>query len=189
MTVWRELRVVPSRRQVLAAVGGVGAAGTAGCLTDLGVARTGYLQFKIVDVAWTHRGQRWQSDVLYANYDGRRKVFCRVAEEYRGIVNSLDDIRVSDGVLDRLTDDFEDVRYVAGFCFGDPEGSCQNPQASRETFDAVQFGDRAEVVLDHPSVHVVDVYEGAQSDPADWETTFRTFDFSESHADNGVPID
>lgn len=183
-------RVVPSRRQVLAAAGSASAAGIAGCLTDLGVARTGYLQFKAVGVAWQHRGRRWRDEVLWATSDGRSELRCRVAEEYPGIVNSLTDIRVSDGVLDRLRRDFVDVRYVLGFCWGTGDDhDCRNPQASRETFDAVQFGDRAEFVLDHPSVHLVDVYDGAQGDPAAWETEFREFDFSELHADRGVPID
>lgn len=181
---------MPSRRQVLAAAGSVGAAELAGCLTDLGVARTGPLQFKAVGVAWQHRGRTWWDEVLWATSDGRSELRCRVAEEYPGIVRSLTDIRVTDGVLDRLRADFLDVRYVLGFCWGpDGDQECQNPQADRDTFNAVQFADRAEVVFDHPSVHLVDVYEGAQGDPAAWETEFREFDFSERHADRGVPVD
>ena len=55
-------------------------------------------------------------------------------------------------------------------------------------FNRVQFGDRAEVVFDHPSVHVVDVYEGDQGDPDDWSQEYETFDFSTGHANCGVPI-
>ena len=107
----------------------------------------------------------------------------------RGIVDGPADVRVTDAMERRILRDFSDVRYVVGFCWHGQDGhTCRNPQASRATFDRVQFGDRAEVVFRPPRVHLVDVYDGAQGDPGEWDTEFHTFDFAAAHEDDGVPI-
>ena len=184
-------RLVPSRRRFLSASLSLAAgAGLAGCLTDLGVAETGFLQLKAVDVEWRYRGRRWRDEVLWAISDGDSLLRCRVAESYRGIVDALDDIRVDDSVEARILEDFSAVTYAGGFCWEGPDGlQCRNLRTSREAFNRVQFGDRAEVVVDSPRVEVVDVYEGAQGDPDEWETELRTFDFGAMHAADGVPIE
>ena len=184
-------RLVPSRRRFLSASLSLAAgAGLAGCLTDLGVAETGFLQLKAVDVEWRYRGRRWRDEVLWAIADGDSLLRCRVAESYRGIVDALDDIRVDDAVEARILEDFSAVTYATGFCWEGPDGlRCRNLQSSREAFNRVQFGDRAEVVVDSPRVEVVDVYEDAQGDPDEWETEFRTFDFGAVHAEDGVPLE
>ena len=184
-------RTMPSRRQCLATSLSLAAgASLAGCLTGVGLANTGFLQLKVVDVEWHHRGRRWQDEVLWAVSDGDSELRCRVAESYRGVVEALDDVRVDDRLEERILQDFSAVTYALGFCWEGPDGlRCRNLQASREAFNRVQFGDRAEVVVDSPRVEVVDVYEDAQGDPAEWETEFRTFDFGAMHAENGVPIE
>lgn len=181
---------MPSRRRVLAAAAGLGgAASLSGCLTDVGLAESGYLQVKRVSVAWRYRGRRWEDEILLATSDGESELRGRVAREYAGIVDSPDTFRVSESMEQRIERDFVDVTYVTGFCWSGADGhTCRNSQTSRATFNRVQFGDRAEVVFHSPGVDVVDVYEGAQGDPDRWETDFTTFDFGERHADRGVPI-
>jgi len=182
---------VPSRRQLLSTSLSLAAgASLAGCLTDVGLANTGFLQLKAVDVEWHHQGRRWQDEVLWAVSDGDSELRCRVAESYRRIVEDLDDVRVDDRLEERILEDFSAVTYALGFCWEGPDGlRCRNLQATREAFNRVQFGDRAEVVVESPRVEVVDVYEDAQGDPDGWETEFRTFDFGAMHAENGVPIE
>lgn len=177
-----------SRRGLLSAAG-LGAATLSGCLTDVGLAETGYLQLKVVDVVWHHRGRRYQDEVLWAVSDGASTLRCRVAERYAGIVDALDDIRVTDELAGELASTFDGTVYAVGFCWAGTEGDrCRNLQAAREAFNRVQFGDRAEVVLRSPEVEVVDVYEGAQRDPDAWETEFRTFDFGALHEAHGAPV-
>lgn len=181
---------MPSRRQVLASTASVAAAGFGGCLTDLGLAKTGYLQYKIVDVRWSDGARTWSDDVLWASSDGESEIDCRVAEEFEEVVNSPTDIHASDEFHRRLERTFTEVTYVAGFCWEGPDGlECQNPQASREGFNAVQFGDRAEVRFEHPDVHVLDVYEDAQGTAENWERESRTYSFADLHEDHGVPLD
>lgn len=181
---------MPSRRRFLASSLSLGlAASLAGCLTDLGLAKTGYLHVKVVDVAWQHRGRQWQDEILWAVSDGRSHLDFRVASEYEEIVESPTDVRVAEELEQQLLGDFSEVVYVTGFCWPDSGRlTCRNPQASRETFNRVQFDDEAEFVFDSPGVHVVDVYEGVRGDPTEWEIEYETFDFGEMHAENGVPI-
>lgn len=181
---------MPSRRRFLATAAGFGAtASSSGCLTDLGLAESGYLQVKGVSVTWRHRGRRWEDEVLAARSDGESELRCRVAEAYASIVGSPTEIRVTEEVERRLDRNFVDVIYVAGFCWSDEDGhTCRNSQASRATFNRVQFGDRAEVVFDSPHVEVLDVYEGTQGDPHRWEADVTTFDFGALHDDHGVPV-
>jgi hypothetical protein len=173
-----------SRRAFLTSAVGVGGA-LSGCLTKAGFAKTGYLQFKIVEVAWQHDRDRYRDDIFYAAYGGETQPWCRVAEEYQSLANSIEDVQVTEELLDRLESSFDDVRYVLGFCW--PNGECRNPTATRAEFNRVQFGDTAEVVFDHPGVHIVDVYEDANADFTNWEEV-NIIDFSALHAEHGVPI-
>jgi hypothetical protein len=173
------------RRAVLASAA-VLSASLGGCLSQVGLARTGYLQFKFVEVEWRHGGSRYRDQILYASYDGEDRPWCRVAEEYRELAASVDDVRVTDDLLDRLESRFDDVRYVLGFCWAD--GECRNPTATRAEFNRVQFGDRAEFAVDQPGLHVVDVFEDANASIDDWAAV-NTIDFSALHADHGVPVD
>ncbi|WP_135302267.1 hypothetical protein [Haloarcula amylovorans] len=173
-----------SRRAVLAS--GVGLCSSlSGCLTNLEIAKTGYLQFKIVEVEWRHDGERYRDNIFYAGYDGETKPDCRVAEEYQTIAASVADVQITDELIDRLESTFDDVRYVIGFCWAN--GECRNPTATREEFNRVQFGDRAEIVFDHPGLHIIDVYEDEQATLAGWDE-LNTVDFSSRHAEHGAPI-
>ena len=181
---------MPSRRRFLAAATGLGAAtSSSGCLTDLGLAESGYLQVKGVSVTWRHRGRLWEDEILLATSDGKSELRVRVAEEYATIVDAPDDLRVSEAMARRLKSEYTSVTYVAGFCWDDPDGhTCRNSRASRTTFNRVQFGDRAEVVFHVPDVEVVSVYEGAQGDPDRWERDVSTFEFEARHDGNGGPM-
>ena len=181
---------MPSRRRFLAAAAGLPATTTlAGCLTDLGLAESGYLQLKGVSVTWRHDGRQYRDEVFRAAADGESELRGRVAREYAEIVDAPRDVRVTDTLARRIDHDFEAVTYLVGLCWDGPDGhTCRNSRASRATFNRVQFGDRAEVVFDSPGLDVVDVYEGAQGDPTDWETDFTTFSFAERHADDGAPV-
>lgn len=182
---------MPSRRRFLAAAAGVGlATPLSGCLVHRARAETGYLQVKAVSVSWRHDGRRWEDEVLLATTDGESELQCRVAREYAAMVDDPAEIRVTGEMERRLERDFLDVAYVTGFCWSDAgTHTCRNPQASRATFNGVQFGDRADVVFRSPGVELLGVYEGAQGDPGEWETEVRTFDFAALHEDDGVPID
>ena len=178
-----------SRRRFLAAAAGLPATtAIAGCLTDLGLAESGYLQLKGVSVTWRHDGRRYRDEVFRATADGESELRGRVAREYAEIVDAPRDVRVTGTLARRIDRDFESVTYLVGFCWDGSDGhTCRNSRASRAAFNRVQFGDRAEVVFGSPGVDVVDVYERAQGDPAAWETDVRTFDFGDRHADDGAP--
>ena len=179
---------MPTRREVLA--GGL-ALGTslAGCLTAAGVAVTGYLQVKVVQVGWRFRGRRYRDEILLAVSDGRSHLDVRVAGRYAHLYQGPGDIRVGEEAERGLLEAFTEVTYGVGFCWREAgERTCRNPQAGREAFNRVQFGDRAEVVFDSPGVHVVDVYDGAQGDPTAWDLEYDTIDFGALHEAHGVPV-
>lgn len=182
------------RRFVASALGTVGLAAASGCLTDLGVAETGFLGFKSVNVGWTYRDRPQSADLLWIWSDGRGRLFGWFAEEYAGIVGSATDVRLTAGTYRRLERDFTDVTLGLGFAaVGSTdldllETDWFTSMVSRGDFNRVQFGDRAEIVFRFPRAHIVDVYEGAQGDPADWDRTVRPMDFGATYAHRGVPI-
>jgi len=173
------------RRDVLAAAAGGTSIALSGCLTATGLARTGHVSFKAIQVAWLHEGRRYSNEVLFATDGGDDRPRGRVAEEYRGIVRSVDDVRVGDDLGRELERTFTDVGYIVDICWA--AGECRNPSVSRGDFDRLQFGDRAEVRFESPGMGVVDVYEGAEGDPNEW-AELETFDLSERQAENGIPI-
>ena len=182
-----------SRRQFLSAVGLVGSAGLSGCLTRAGVAETGFLSYKGIEVTWESRGRPVSADLLWAWSDGRERIFGWVAEEYRSLVGSPADIRVSEAGYERLRDEFVDVTFELGFSrIGATDhdlldGDWYTARTPRRGFNAVQFGDRAEVVFEFPRVHLVDVYDGAQGDPDGWTQELGTMDFATTYRD-GDPL-
>ena len=181
-----------SRRRFLSAVGLVGSAGLSGCLTRAGVAETGFLSYKGVEVTWESHGRRVSADLLWAWCDGRERIFGWVAEEYRRFAAASTDIRVSEAGYERLRDEFVDVTFELGFSrVGATHhdlrgGDWYAARATRRGFNAVQFGDRAEVVFDFPRVHLVDVYRGAQGDPDDWTHELGTMEFETASRDDGT---
>lgn len=189
------MRSALSRRRFLAsALGTVGLAAAGGCLTDLGVAETGFLAFKSVSVGWTHRGRPQSADLLWIWADGRGRLFGWYASEYAEIVRSPSDVRLGAETHRRLERDFAEVTLELGFArVGSTdldllETDWFKPMVSRADFDRVQFGDRAEVVFRFPRARLVDVYEGAQGDPDGWDPNVRPMDFGGTYAHRGVPI-
>lgn len=182
---------MPSRRAFLSGTVALSASAVGGCLTRVGLAKTGYLQLKAVSVQWTHRGRTYRDEVVRLISDGQSELSGAVAEQYREVVTAPNDVTVSDAVHDSLERDFETVQYLLGFCGerfpheSDERQGCRNTQAPRRGFNRVQFGDRAEVRIVDNEFRVVDVYEGAAGDPTAWETEMRTFDFEERHAEHG----
>lgn len=185
-------RPTRSRRSVLAAAGGVGLASLAGCL-DVTHAPTAYCQLKVVSVSWRGPTNRWQDDVAWmVGDDGDESLYGRVAEELPATVDGPRDLTIDDETHERLTNVFEDVSYLVGFCgtaFGDGDGEndvgCRNTDAaSRADFNRVQVADTARVTLtdDEFRVHSVDA-----ADTSDWESEFHRQDFSKLHADDSLP--
>lgn len=181
---------MPSRRTCLRAASAGVAAGLAGCLTRLGLAKTGELQLKAVSVAWHHADRRYRDEVLFVALDEPGVVDGRVDRSLADLVADPTEIAVPDRVHEVLTRRFETVDYLLGFCGpgfgpGDPDG-CRNTRATRHGFNRVGFGDRAEVRLvdreGGDAFRIVDVYEGTD---ADWESDVTTFDFAARHADHG----
>ena len=185
---------MPSRRRFLTAAGLVGTTGLSGCLTRLGVAETGFLSYKGVNVTWLSHGRPMSADLCWVWSDGNERIFGWVAEEYPTIVASPLDIHLSEETYGLLTDDFENVSVKLGFTRPENtdyellEGDWYMASTSRRHFNRVQFGDRAEIVFRFPRVHLIDVYDGAQGDPNRWESELNTMDFSEMYRDRGVPI-
>ena len=182
-----------SRRRFLSAVGSVGAAGLGGCLTRAGVAETGFLSYKGIEVTWESRGRLVSADLFWAWSDGRERIFGWIAHEYRSLVRSPTDIRMSEAGYERLQDEFVDVTFELGFSrIGATDhdllgGDWYTARAPRREFNAVQFGDRAEVMFDFPRVRVVDVYDGAQGDPDGWMQELGTMDFEGTHRGDRDP--
>ena len=65
---------MPTRRDCLAAGAGGLSGALAGCLTRLGLARTGELQLKAVSGVWTYHGRRYRDQVRFVARDGPRIV-------------------------------------------------------------------------------------------------------------------
>lgn len=177
------------RRRLLAALGAGAGAATAGCLSRLGLAGTGYLQLKAIDVRWEHRGTTWSDDVLWFVHErDEGTIRGRYDPRYAGdAVDAPDDIAVDDALHDRLTREFAGVRYVVGVCgdhFGGSRGSygCTNAETGRADFNRVQLDDRAEVLERGARLDVVDVYPDAYDVGID---EVREFDFDALHDDDG----
>ncbi len=172
-----------SRRTLLGATGAGAFGALGGCLTRVGLAKTGYLQNKIVVVEWGSRARRQSAQILYLGSDGESEIDGRVAQSYRDVVDGLTHVTVSDDDSNRLRRRFDDVKYVIGFCGHgfDPSRAdgCLTTVSSRNGFNRVQFGDRAEVRVTDDRFGVLDVYEGAQGDPKTWKKKLHTFDLDE----------
>jgi hypothetical protein len=184
---------VISRRHLLAATAGL-LTGSPGCLTAAGLAETGFLAYKVVEVAWERDGRPVSANLGWVWSDGVTRIFGWYPEEYPELATPTGDLRVSDAVAERLRRDFREVTFGLGFSRpgatgrGLREHDWYVAHASRRDFNRVGFGDRAEVAFGDRRVRVVDVYEGAQGDPGEWERTVRPMDFSEAYRDRGVPV-
>lgn len=172
-----------SRRTLLGATGAGAFGALGGCLARVGLAKTGYLQNKIVVVEWRVGNRNQSAEVLYLGSDGESEIGGRVAESYRDTVDGLAHVTVSDDDVTHLRRRFDSVRYVIGFCGHgfDPSrtNGCLTTSSSRKDFNRVQFGDRAEVRVTKNRFHVLDVCEGARGDPSTWTKELHTFDFDE----------
>lgn len=186
---------MPSRRRYLAACGTAAATALAGCAGDAVHAPSAYCQLKAISVEWTHRGRRRQDELLWVIADRpERHLTVAVAEEFAGVASDPSAVRVTEELHGELDRTFSNVQYVLGFCgpaFADSdddrETGCRNTDAaSRADFNAVQAGDEARVTLfeDEFTVHSVD-----SRDVDDWTVEYSEHDFSERHADDGVPLD
>jgi len=186
---------VPSRRTYLAACSGAATTALAGCIGDVVHAPSAHCHVKAISVGWTHRGRRRRDELLWvvANRP-ERHLDVAVAEEFAGVASDPSAVRVTDELHRKLGRTFPNVRYVLGFCgsaFGerrdDRETVCRNTDAaSRRDFNRVQAGDDARVTLfdDAFRVHGVDARE-----TTDWTVEYDERDFSELHAEDGIPLD
>jgi len=183
---------VPSRRQFLASAStALGVGSLAGCLTELGLAKTGHVEEKAIILDWSHDGQSYRDDVLSIWSDSEAGTITgRYDPNFVGnAVRAPDDVVVNERVHERLSRRF-DVQYLLGICgpaFGrDGEQGCRNTWTSRADFNRVQLTDRAEVRLSDHRFDVLDVYEDAfEVESAD----VRTHDFAAVHADDGIRAD
>lgn len=180
---------MPSRRRVLESAGiAVGVCSIAGCLSKLGLAKTGHLQLKAVSLEWEYDGQTYRDEPLDLKFDrDEQKIRGHYDPDFAGdAVRAPDDVTVEETVHDRLSARF-DVQYLIGVCGSDfareREYGCRNTWTSREDFNRVQLNDRAEVRLGDHQFDVIDVYEDAFDVVA---TDVRTFDFAERHEDDGI---
>lgn len=173
---------MPSRRAVLGSSGVILFSGLPGCPSGTDSLSAELLQLKAISVKWRYEGRSYRDQILQLLFDGERGVTGRVASEYSEVVSSPDDVAASEAVHAELRSDFEEVDYALGFCgsdFGtDDEFGCRNETTSREDFNAVQFGDRAEVKLADNRFRVLDVQE---ENVQNWDTDISEFEWTESH--------
>jgi len=167
--------------------------GIAGCSRlDLGSAKTGYLQLKIVTLRWDHDVQTYEDQPLRALFGGDgERIDARYDPDFLGdAIGAPDDIVVSENRDGELRDRFE-VKYALGFCgedfaSDDEQSGCLNARTSRVDFNRVQFGDRAEVGLSDERFEVQSVSEDeVRTDGAE----VTTFDFADLHEDHGIDPD
>ncbi|WP_227380382.1 hypothetical protein [Haladaptatus halobius] len=178
-----------SRRQMLGTIGVALTTESLGsCLSQLGVAKTGYIQVKAVSLEWKYNGQRYVDEPLNI-------VFDRVQGDIVGSydpdllgesVHSPTKIVVSKAARNRLATRFN-VNYLIRVCGTEfsKKGSqgCSNRWTSREDFNRVQLGDRAEVRVSGDDFDVIDVYKNAATVNS---VNIRTFDFAELHKEHGI---
>lgn len=183
---------MPSRRRVLTVATGLAVTGlgsTAGCLARTPLAGLGFLAYQAIEVGWTHEGHSMTADLAFFEYDRRDRLWGWVADAYPELLTPAGGLRTTDTAMDRLGQDFESITFQLQFS---PVDGSTNPDwhrafASHRDFDRVAFGDRAAIRYDFPHVRVLEVYEGAQGDPATWDHEIGLFDFSESYAHAGAP--
>lgn len=142
----------------------------------------GFLSYKAVSVEFERDGRTFATDVLWVWSDGSSRIFGWVAAEYADVVRSPTDIRLTRNAWRRLERDFDAVTPTLAFS---RPGSTPDDllrwdwyaaRASRADFNRVQFGDRAAFVFRFPRVHLLDVREGRQGDPSEWDHRVRTMD-------------
>ena len=174
---------MPSRRSVLASSGVVLAGvGFAGCLSEQSTVSAEVVQLKSVRVEWERDGRSSAGSVVQLVSEGETEITGQVATDGSGLVSSPTDVTVSEAHHDRLTTTYDRVRYVVGLC-GDELGSddgfgCLNADASREDFNDVQFGDRADVeVRDGAFV----VHEVERGDVTEWDADVREFEWDDRY--------
>ncbi|WP_266080814.1 hypothetical protein [Haladaptatus caseinilyticus] len=178
-----------SRRQVLGTMGVTLTAGGFGsCLSHLGVAKTGYIQAKVVSLEWKYNGQQYVDEPLNIMFDRAQGdiVGSYDPDMVGDSVHSPTNIVVSKATRNRLATRFN-VDYLIRVCGTDfsKEGSwgCSNRWTSREDFNRVQLGDRAEVRVSGDDFDVIDVYKNAATVNS---VDIRTFDFAELHKEHGI---
>ncbi|WP_265110888.1 hypothetical protein [Halosolutus halophilus] len=176
------------RRKFLASSGaGLIGVGVAGCLSGTNTLSAEWLQLKAISVEWTHSGRAYQDQILQLMSDGEDELRGRVASEYNGVISSPSEVTASEDFHDDLQFDFEAIKYVVGFCGSDfdsdDEFGCLNTGTPREDFNAVQFGDQADVEVRDNQFHIHDVQSGGISE---WNTDINEFEWSEKH---DYPID
>jgi hypothetical protein len=186
---------VPSRRSYLAVCCGAATTALAGCVGDVVHAPNAYCQLKAISVEWTHRGRRNQDEVLWVIASRpERHLDVTAAAEFAGVASDPSAVSVTDERRRDLDRTFLNVQYVLGFCgsaFGDRgddrETGCRNTDAaSRSDFNRVQAGDDARITLVDDAFTVHDVDERSTDG---WTVEYDERDFSELHAENGVPLD
>ncbi|MCU4925431.1 hypothetical protein OB905_05435 [Halobacteria archaeon AArc-dxtr1] len=175
-----------SRRTVISSSGSVVFGSVlAGCLSDSDTLSAELLQLKGISVRWEHENRTYSDQLLQLHSDGESEITGQVTTEHHHIVYSPTEVTISEEIHETLESEFEDVRYAIGVCgdeIGDDGYDCRNAPTSREDFNSVQFGDRADVTIDNNQIDVQDV---ESSNVEDWDTDISEFGWSERHAEHG----
>ncbi|MDJ1434844.1 hypothetical protein [Halostagnicola sp. A-GB9-2] len=174
---------MPSRRKFLSSSGAalVGT-GIAGCLSGKNTRSAEWLQLKAISVKWSRDGRSYSDQILQLMSDGEDEIRGTVASEYNDVISSPSEVTASGSFHNDLQFDFEAIKYVVGFCgsdfSSDDESGCLNTRTSREDFNAVQFGDQADVEVTDNQFHIHDVQSESISE---WDTDISRFELSEKH--------
>lgn len=176
------------RRKFLASSGaGLVGIGIAGCLSGTNTRSAEWLQLKAISVKWSRDGRSYSDQILQLMSNEEDEIRGTVASEYNDVISSPADVTASRSFHNDLQFDFETIEYVVGFCgsdfSSDDESGCLNTGTSQEDFNAVQFGDRADVEVTDNQFHIHAVQSKSISE---WDTDISEFEWSEKH---GYPVD
>lgn len=182
---------MPSRRALLVTSSAVlPATAIGGCLSMTDTLSAELLQLKAITVTWTHDGRSYRDQLLQLHSDGESEITGSVVREYSQLASQPSEITVSRDVHDELEREFETVKYIVGFCGdefdSDDDFGCRNTGISRADFNAVQFGNRAEVTVDDGTFHLEEVTDDEGASGRGWETDINDVDWTERHAEKGA---
>lgn len=176
---------MPSRRAVVAGSGALASGLGLGWLATGGLAHTGRVVRKRIDVSWTYRGgERWNGQLLQAVRGPDGSVDLGYDPTYVGsAVSGPGAVTVSESLHERLADEFRSVEYRLGVCGTAPGEGCAYSvkRAGRPGFNRARLGDEATVtdVGDRLVVHRVTEASGWR------DADVHEFDFDERHEAHG----
>jgi hypothetical protein len=170
---------MPSRRTVVAGGTTLATGLGLGWVVSGGLAQSGEVVRKRIDVSWMHDGERWDGYLLQTFMGSDGEIDIQYDPTYVGpAVTGPRAVTVDESLHDRLRTEFQDVGYLLGVCDPTETDECafRMKRTSRSAFNHAQLGDEATVTDFDRLLLVHDV-----EDTTDWRGTAEVaqFDFDE----------